>query len=108
MALVIIDYLLILVIIFEGFLNWYFNVYIVTTKNIVDIDFHSLLYNNIDLTPLSNVEDANSSQGGIFKSLFNFGDVFVRSAGAAPLIDFHSVPNPHRVADFIIDEAHKV
>jgi hypothetical protein len=107
-ALVVINYLLVLVIVFEGFLSWYFNAYIITSKNLVDVDFHSLLYNNIDLTPLENVEDANSSQGGLFGSIFNYGHVFVRTAGAAPLIDFHNVPMPHRVADFIIDESHKV
>ena len=78
MALIIINYLLILVIVFEGFIGWYFNVYMVTTKNIVDIDFHSLLYGNIDLTPIQNVEDANSSQGGILASIFNYGNIYVR------------------------------
>jgi membrane protein YdbS with pleckstrin-like domain len=108
LSLIVINYLFVLVIIFEGFLGWYFNVYIVTTKNLVDIDFHSLLFNNIDLTPLRNVEDANSNQGGIFRSLFNFGDVYIRSAGTTALTDFLAVPNPHRVSDFIIDLAHKV
>lgn len=108
LALVVINYLLVLVIVFEGFLSWYFNVYIVTSKNLVDVDFNSLLYNNIDLTPLSNVEDANSTQGGIFGSIFNYGNVFVRSAGIASLVDFISVPKPHQVADFIIDEAQKI
>lgn len=107
LALVVINYLAVLVIIFEGFLGWYFNVYIVTTKNIVDIDFHSLLFNNIDLTPVKNVEDANSNQGGLLGAIFNYGNVFVRSAGDEALTDFIDVPNPHRVADFIIDLVHK-
>ena len=41
--LIIIDYLLVVAIIFEGYLNWYFNVNIITDKRIVDIDFHSIL-----------------------------------------------------------------
>jgi hypothetical protein len=107
MALIIINYLLVLVIIFEGFLGWYFNVYMVTTKNIVDIDFENLLSSNIDLTPISNVEDANSAQNGILASIFNYGNVFVRSAGAKSLTDFIDVPRPHAVADFVIDQAHQ-
>src|SRR3989344_4507029 len=91
---IVINYLLVLVISFEGFLNWYFNVYIITEKNIVDVDFHSILSKNIDLAPLVNVEDTSSSMGGILNSIFNFGDVFVQTAGAAKNIDFISVPNP--------------
>lgn len=42
LVFLIINYLIVLVIVFEGFLYWYFNVYIVTNKNIIDVDFHSL------------------------------------------------------------------
>ena len=104
----IINYLLTLIIVFEGFLYWYFNVYIVTDKNIVDVDFHSILFKNIDVAPLRNIEDTSSSMGGILSSIFNYGNVFIQTAGAGKNIDFHSVPRPHHVADFILDEAHKI
>lgn len=104
----IINYLLVLVIVFEGFLHWYFNVYIVTDKNIVDVDFHSLLFKNIDVAPLRNIEDTSSSMGGILNSIFHYGNVFIQTAGATKNIDLHSVPRPHHVADFILDEAHKL
>lgn len=103
----IINYLLILTIAFEGFLHWYFNVYIVTDKNIVDVDFHSILFKNIDVAPLRNIEDTSSSMGGILNSIFHYGNVFIQTAGASRNIDLHSVPRPHHVADFILDEAHK-
>ncbi len=104
----IINYLLVLVVVFEGFLHWYFNVYIVTEKNIVDVDFHSLLFKNIDVAPLRNIEDTSSSMGGILNSIFHYGNVFIQTAGATKNIDFHNVPRPHFVADFILDEAHKI
>lgn len=88
---------------------WYFNVYIVTEKNIVDMDFYSILFKNIDVAPLRNIEDASSSMGGILSSFFHYGDVFFQTAGATTKnIDFRSVPKPHHVADFILDEAHKI
>ena len=103
----LINYLLVLTIIFEGFLFWYFNVYIVTDKNIIDVDFHSILFKNIDVAPLRNIEDTSSSMGGILNSLFHFGNVFIQTAGTSRNIDFIDVPRPHAVADFILDEAHK-
>ena len=104
----ILNYLLILTIVFEGYLYWFFNVYIVTDKNIVDVDFHSLLFKNIDVAPLRNIEDTSSSMGGILSSIFHYGHVFIQTAGATKNIDLHDVPRPHHVADFILDEAHKI
>lgn len=104
----IINYLLVLTIVFEGFLYWYFNVYIVTDKNLIDVDFHSILFKNIDVAPLRNIEDTSSSMGGILSSVFNYGNVFIQTAGASKNIEFISVPRPHHVADFILDEAHKI
>lgn len=104
----IINYLVVLVITFEGFLYWYFNVYIITDKNIVDIDFHSILFKNIDMAPLRNVEDVSSSMGGISNAIFHYGNVFIQTAGASRNIDFHAVPNPHHVADYVLDLSHKI
>ena len=104
----IINYLLVLIIVFEGFLHWYFNVYIVTEKNIIDVDFHSVLFKNIDVAPLRNIEETSSSMGGIMNSIFHYGDVFIQTAGATKNIDLHAVCKPHHVADFILDEAHKI
>lgn len=102
------NFLLMMVIVFEGFLYWYFNVYIVTNKNIIDVDFHSILYKNIDIAPLRNIEDVSSNMSGILHSIFHYGNVFVQTAGTSRNIDFISVPKPHKVADFILDEVHKI
>ncbi len=102
------NFLLIMSIVFEGFLYWYFNVYIVTNKNIIDIDFHSILYKNIDVAPLRNIEDTQSSMIGILHSIFHYGHVYIQTAGAARNIDLVDVPRPHHVADFILDESHKI
>ncbi len=104
----IINYLLVLIIVFEGFLHWYFNVYIMTDKNIIDVDFHSALFKNIDVAPLRNIEDTSSSMGGLLNSIFHYGNVTIQTAGAAKNIELESVPRPHYIADFILDEAHKI
>lgn len=108
LVLLLFNFLLIMVISFEGFLYWYFNVYIVTNKNIIDVDFHSILYKNIDVAPLRNIEDTSSSMGGILSSIFHFGNVYIQTAGAAKNIDLIDVPRPHHVADYILDETHKI
>lgn len=104
LAMLIVNYLLVLIILFEGFLSWYFNVSIITNKRIVDVDFHSMLHRSIDLAPLSSVEEASSSLGGILKAIFHYGDVHVQTAGARSTIEFLNVPEPQKVSDLILDE----
>lgn len=104
----LLNYLLMLAIVFEGFLFWYFNIYLVTDKNVVDIDFHSILFKNIDVAPLRNIEDTSSSMGGILQTIFHFGDVFIQTAGTARNFKFEDVPTPHKVSDFILDLSHKI
>ena len=51
-------------------LNWYFNVGIVTSKRVVDIDFYAVLYKEITNAQLGKIEDITVKSGGYFESLF--------------------------------------
>jgi uncharacterized membrane protein YdbT with pleckstrin-like domain len=102
-AALIIYYVLILGYVVEQFLHWYFNIYIVTNKHLVDVDFDSLLYRHITEVNLEDVESVKSKLMGVFASLFNYGDVKVETAAAHQAIDFIKVPKPDFVADRIQD-----
>lgn len=99
----IIYYLLILGYAIEQFLHWYFNIYIVTNKHIVDVDFDSLLYRKITEINLTDIESVNNKIVGIFASLFNFGNVNVETAATRQAVVFIKVPRPDFVADTIQD-----
>lgn len=101
----IIDYLLTLLVAYEGFLHWYFNVTLITDEKIIDINFESLLYKGVDLAPLSKIEEADSTTAGIFGTFFNFGNVLVQTAGAQVAIAMKNVPRSAKVADLILDLA---
>ncbi len=108
MAFIIINYLLVLVIVFEGFLSWYFNVNILTNKKIVDLDFYSVLSKNVDLAPLNGIQEASGQVAGVLGMIFHYGPVMVQTAGAKVSIDLIDVPMPEKVADIIMDEVHKI
>ncbi len=103
----IINFLLVLVIVFEGFLGWYFNVNILTNKKLIDIDFYSILLKHLDQALLRDVQESTSKVGGIFGMFFNYGDVLVKTAASEESIDYINVPHPDRAADIIMDEALK-
>lgn len=105
--LLILNYLLVLIISFEGFLHWYFNATLVTNEKIVDIDFESLLHKSVDLAPLSKIEEADSTIRGLLGTFFNFGIVTVQTAGSKIAIEIKDTPHPAQVADLILDLAKK-
>lgn len=85
------------------FINWYFNVLIVSTKKIVDIDIHGLLYKNVSEAALRNVEDVTSTVKGTLGTVFNIGDVFLQTAGEEREFEFTLIDNPSYIRDIISD-----
>jgi len=98
---IVLWYLLLTAFIFEQFLSWYFNVYLVTDRKIVDIDFHNLLYKEIATAELDKIQDVTYKMGGVIRTLFGYGDVFIQTAGTEPNFDFLAVPRPSQVVPFI-------
>ncbi len=84
-----------------NFLSWYFNVGVVTNKRIVDIDFHAVIYKEISEALLSKVEDVTDKSAGFFASVFNYGTVYVQTAGSEVNIEFENVPKPADVVKII-------
>ena len=73
----------------------------VTDERIIDIDFHSVLYKEVTIAMLKKIEDVTSKAGGFFSSLFDYGNVFVQTAGTEANIEFMNVPKPSQVAKII-------
>lgn len=94
-------YLIVFAYLFINFLTWFYNIGLVTTKRAVDVDFSDLVYHNVAATKLSLIQDVDYTQVGVLPSLFNYGDVFVQTAGDKPNFDFLAVPNPAKAAHII-------
>ncbi|KKU90501.1 MAG: hypothetical protein UY21_C0022G0002 [Microgenomates group bacterium GW2011_GWA1_48_10] len=83
-----------------GLLNalyWYFNVGIVTGERIVDIDWSNVIYRDVASALMSKVQDVRADQAGVFAGVFDFGSVYVQTAGTEPNIEFLRVPHPQLV-----------
>lgn len=100
--------MLILAYVIERALHWYFNVYIITNKHLVDINFYSLLNSQTTEVEIKDVESTAVSIKGVIPPLFNFGDIVVQTAAETQQITFKRVPLPYQVADRISDLSEKV
>jgi hypothetical protein len=85
------------------FFKWFFNVNIITTERIVDIDFDKIFYHNVAETQLERVEDVSHRPGGVWASFFDFGTVYVQTAGEQREFEFKDVPRPRDIQDTILD-----
>lgn len=100
---IVLWYMVVALFVVEKFLDWYFNVYIVTDERVVDIDFYGLVYRNMTVTQLNKLQDVNFKQTGGIAAMFNYGDVFLQTAGEQREFDFHRVPKPAKVVEIIYE-----
>lgn len=84
-----------------NFIMWYFDVGLVTNLRVVDIDFPSILIREISATQVDKIEEATARIIGAASSIFNFGDVYVQTAGSEQNIEFLRVPYPSRIVKII-------
>lgn len=96
-------YLVTLTYLFENYLLWYSNAYIVTNKRVVDVDFFSLLNYRVSETSIQNIEDITYSIQGLIQTIFNFGSVSVQTAAEFQDIVFEFIPNPALVQNALSD-----
>lgn len=80
-----------------NFLHWYYNIYILTDQRVVDIDWISLLYKRVSSAQLEKIQDVAYKQGGVLDSFFDYGTVFIQTAGTDPNFEFEAVPAPYKV-----------
>lgn len=91
-------YLAVLTYGFLKFLSWFFNVGIVTAERVVDIDWHNLTKNETSVAQINKIEDARAISVGVLASFFDFGNVFVQTAGTEPNVEFLNAPHSRLIA----------
>ncbi len=87
-----------------AFIDFYYDIYIVTDRRLIDIDQHNLFSRHISELTLEEVQDVTSTNNGILKSIFDFGDVTIETSGATPeRFEFNNVLHPREIATIILD-----
>lgn len=85
------------------FIDFYFDLHIVTDRRLVDIDQHRLFNRTVSELLLDDIQDVKSISKGFFATIFDFGDVTIQTAGSQPNFVFTDVRHPNEVAAIIID-----
>lgn len=98
-------YLIVVGFILIEFTLWYFNIGLVTTKRIVDFDVYEILSKHVGETRLNLIQDVSYSKAGSIRTIFNYGDVHMQTAGTLANFEFDRAPDPARIVRIIADMA---
>lgn len=90
-------------IIVDAFLKWFYNVSIITDQRVIDLDYPNVMSHTMSEAQLEKIEDVTHKQSGALGSVFDFGTVYVQTAGTNQNIEFQNVPRPRDVQDILVD-----
>ena len=77
--------------------EWFFDVCVITNQRIIDIDQQGFFAQKASEAGLSKVQDVVYEIRGLLKTLLNFGDVTVYTAGSDEGFTFENVHEPQKV-----------
>lgn len=83
------------------FYFWYFNLGVITNKKIVDIDCFNIMSTSSTATTIDNIEEVQKKTTGLLPTWFDYGNIFVQTAGEKPNIEFVDTPHPTQVVQVI-------
>lgn len=96
------------ILFFILWIDYYFDVWIVTNKRVVDIDQRGLFVRNVSELELERIQDITTEVKGVIPTFFNYGDVFIQTAAEKERFIFQSVPDPYKVKDLIMNLQEKM
>ncbi len=94
--------LLLWIIFFIIFTNYYLDVLIVTNQRIIDVDQVGLFARDIATAPLQNIEDVKIETLGIIATMVNYGNLYLQTAGGDKEIVIRGIKNPEYVKKLIM------
>lgn len=92
---------------FAQFVDYYLDVWILTTKRIVNIEQNGLFGRIVAELELTQVQDVTSEVNGFLPSMFQYGFVYIQTAGEKMRFVFEQIPHPHHVRKTVIELTEK-
>jgi uncharacterized membrane protein YdbT with pleckstrin-like domain len=95
--------MLIWIIFFLIWIDYYFDVWIITDKRVVNIEQKGLFNRMVSELELTRIQDITTEVTGVIPTMLNYGDVFIQTAGENPRFIFRQVPDPYGIKDTLMN-----
>ncbi len=95
--------MLIWIILFLVWIDYYFDVWIITNYRVVNIEQKGLFNREVSELELEKIQDITTEVIGIIPTFLNYGDVFMQTAGETERFCFRNVPDPYDIKDLVMN-----
>lgn len=96
-----------LLFIYQQFLDYWLDMWIVTSRRIINIEQHGLFSRTVSELRLYRVQDVTAKVNGFVHSMLDFGMVYIQTAGEKEYFTFEDVPHPNIISKDILHLAEK-
>jgi len=90
---------------YQHYLDYYLDTWIVTDERILNIEQHGLFARTVAELRLFRVQDVTAEIHGFLHTMLDYGNVHIQTAGETQRFEFEEIPNPNKVAKIILDLA---
>lgn len=98
--------MLVLAVALGLWINYYLDVWIITTKRVIDIEQRSLFNREVSEFPIGNIQDITLETPSIISTLLDFGNMTIQTAGENNFL-VRDVPHMQKAKDIIMTGCHK-
>lgn len=88
---------------FLVWIDYYFDVWIITNERIINIEQKGLFVRSVSELKFSRIQDVTSEVRGMIPTILNFGDVKIQTASDEDFFLFRQVPDPYHVKDVVME-----
>jgi len=94
--------LMVWLIMFIGWVDYYLDVWMVTNERIVEIKQNALFNRQISELDLEDIEDVSAKVVGFWGTLLGYGTIFVQTAATTEMFEFLRIPKPNEVQKVVL------
>jgi uncharacterized membrane protein YdbT with pleckstrin-like domain len=87
---------------FLVWIDYYFDVWIITSERIVNIEQKGLFNREVSELRFARIQDVTSVVDGFIPTILNFGDVYVQTAAEESRFVFRQIADPYTVKDVVM------
>lgn len=92
---------------YTQFVTFFLDFWVVTNDRIIDVEQKTLFARTISELGLVSIQDVTTEVHGLFPTLFDYGNVIVKTSSDNPNIIFINVPHPNKIRVELIDLSDK-
>lgn len=96
-------YFFIWVILFNSWINYYLDIWVVTDKQIIAVQQKDIFNRTVARQPLYRIQDVTAESKGYLPTLFHYGNIKIQTAGPEEHFILEQIPNVFEVAAKIND-----